>query len=149
MSTVVRIGHLSIGGMIMTVDEKERIYKLRNNGNTYTQIAEILGKSVGTIKSYCSRNNIFIDDIGFITEDENTRCKQCGKHLMQTPGKKTKRFCSDTCRLKWWNNNRNKVIKKTAIKLTCVYCNNQFESYDNEKRKYCSHECYINDRFGA
>ena len=33
-----------------------------------------------------------------------------------------------------------------------VYCKNcgvMFTVYGNKHRKYCCHECYINDRFGA
>ncbi len=139
----------SMGGKTMTVDEKERIHKMRNNGSTFAQIAEVLGKSVGTIKSYCSRNNISIGDIEFYTDEDNIHCMQCGNKLIHTPKRKAKRFCSDICRHAWWNNNRNKIIKKTAVKSACVYCDAPFESYDNENRKYCSHNCYINDRFGA
>ena len=29
----------------------------------------------------------------------------------------------------------------------CAACGKQFEAYGNNHRKYCSHKCYINDRF--
>lgn len=29
----------------------------------------------------------------------------------------------------------------------CAVCGKQFEAYGNNHRKYCSHKCYINDRF--
>ena len=62
---------------------------------------------------------------------------------------KTKMFCSDECRRKWWKENHEQGQRKeTAIyKLVCAFCRTEFESYGNKHRKYCCHECYIKDRF--
>ncbi len=31
----------------------------------------------------------------------------------------------------------------------CPRCGSTFRAYRNRNRKYCSHECYIADRFGG
>jgi hypothetical protein len=31
--------------------------------------------------------------------------------------------------------------------FTCIACGKRFSAYGKADRKYCSHECYINDRF--
>ena len=122
---------------------------MRLEGNSHSQIASSLGISVNTIKSYCRRNTLPVGGIDFTPAETTPRCKQCGKRLVQDPKRKTKRFCSDVCRYSWWDTHRNTMAKKTAIKQTCAHCGRPFESYDNEHRKYCSHACYIKDRFGG
>ena len=39
------------------------------------------------------------------------------------------------------------AYKERGYKLKCAYCGKDFISYGNKKRKYCSHYCYIHDRF--
>lgn len=41
------------------------------------------------------------------------------------------------------------VNRKANYSCTCAFCGKQFTSYGNKHRKYCSHACYINDRFGG
>jgi len=129
--------------------QKERIIELRSIGVGYRKIANILGLSINTIKSYCRRNKL----INNLTESKATTivsqafCKQCGNELFQTPGKKPLKFCCNECRTKWWNTHQDKVNKKAIYSFDCSYCNEPFTAYGNSSRKYCSHECYINDRF--
>lgn len=33
--------------------------------------------------------------------------------------------------------------------LICRHCKKEFISYGNKERKYCSHNCYIRERFGG
>jgi len=68
---------------------------------------------------------------------------------MQTEGRKEKKFCSDRCRNKWWNSHLSEVKRKAMYEYTCPNCKKTFMAYGNRNRKYCSHECYINDRFGG
>lgn len=68
---------------------------------------------------------------------------------MQVFGRKEKRFCSDKCRNKWWNTHLDKVNRRANYDFVCAYCKKPFISYGNKNRKYCSHECYIADRFGG
>lgn len=32
--------------------------------------------------------------------------------------------------------------------IACAHCGKPFTAYGNKERKYCSHNCYISDRFG-
>lgn len=43
------------------------------------------------------------------------QCKQCGKDLIQTVGRRKKEFCNETCRSAFWYG-KNKKGKKTDIK---------------------------------
>ena len=125
--------------------EKENITKLRNAGCGYTTIANELNISINTIKSFCKANNL-----GGVKAKKNNQkknisfCLNCGKELEHTHGKKKKKYCSDKCRYQWWNKNRD---NKSTYQIRCRYCNKKFNTYKNSNRKYCSHECYIADRF--
>ena len=129
----------------MTNIEKENISKLRLAGFGYTAIAKRLNISVNTIKSFCKTNNL-----GGVKAKKNNSsieinfCLNCGLELVHTPCKKKKKFCSDKCRSQWWNNNRD---CKSSYQIICKACNKAFHTYKNSNRKYCSHECYISDRF--
>ena len=129
--------------------QKDRISLLRNSGESYNSIADALGLSVNTVKSYCRRNKIksstpVISPRSLINQ---LFCKQCGNELPQIPNKKPLKFCCNECRVKWWNTHPDKVNKKAIYSFTCAYCKISFTAYGNSSRKYCSHECYINDRF--
>ncbi len=42
----------------MTADERNKIIQMRQAGMSYKQIAEILGKKLNTIKTFCNRNGL-------------------------------------------------------------------------------------------
>ena len=39
------------------------------------------------------------------------------------------------------------ILNDVEVATYCAYCGQPFQSYGNQTRKYCSHECYIHDRF--
>lgn len=129
--------------------QKQQIIELRNQGISYSKIADALGISINTIKSFCRRNNLG-GHIGKENKQINkTFCKECGKELNQNLGKKPLKFCSDKCRVKWWNTHPELVNRKAIYSFICTNCGEPFTAYGNSKRKYCSHSCYINHRFGG
>lgn len=134
----------------MTDQEKQQIAIYRNQGLSYTAISNTMAISVNSIKTYCKRNGL-----GGVRAFEKTysanvcACENCGIPVKQNPGRKKKRFCSDKCRNAWWNSHQEQVNKKANYECVCTYCNKPFISYGNKQRKYCSHECYIEDRFGG
>lgn len=56
-------------------------------------------------------------------------------------GRKTK-YCSDKCRHEYGSKNNNKKI----YELVCEYCGKKYEAL-SLKRKYCSHDCYIRNKY--
>lgn len=133
----------------MTGEQKQHIQDMRLQGLAFSQIADSLGLSVNTVKSYCRRalsKNDASEDSG--NEDNKEICKHCGKRLIQKGKQKPKTFCCDKCRFDWWNANRDKLNRKTVHQLTCAHCGAVFDSYD-KSRKYCGHACYIVDRFSG
>jgi endogenous inhibitor of DNA gyrase (YacG/DUF329 family) len=120
----------------MTYDEKATVKQLRLDGLSYAQIAAATGISANTIKSFCRR-----------FDASKLLCRNCGKPLEQIAGQKPKTFCGDWCRRAWWKAHRNAMRKKAVYTARCAYCGKHFEGYGNRSRKYCSHACYIKDRF--
>ncbi len=122
--------------------QKERIALLRAEGKSYTKIADTLGLSINTVKSYCRRNNLGGNATIMSDPVDGTFCCQCGVPLKQTIGKKQKRFCSDKCRMAWWNAHPEEVKHKTIRAFTCHTCGKYFEAFGKRERKYCSRACY-------
>ena len=122
----------------MTDQQKSNIIALRKKGLTYSRIAEEMGLSVNTVKSFGRRYDA-----------SKGLCRKCGVTLIQVPKQKPKTFCSDYCRKSWWKEHRDQIVHKTFIRLTCANCGQDFESYADANRKYCSHNCYIRHRYGV
>ena len=66
----------------MKKQETEKITQLRLSGLPPSKIAAEMGMSVNTIKSHC------------------------GVPVVQPEGRKRKKFCSDRCRISYWNHRR-------------------------------------------
>lgn len=133
----------------MTDQQGEEIIRLRGLDYGYKTIAGKLGIPVETVKSHCKRHNI---TKGVPPSDNSTLpmehcCLQCGKPIIQDPKRKEKKYCSDACRNKWWNSHPELVKKKTGRIVICAKCGREFYVNMQSNRKYCSHACYINDRF--
>jgi len=128
----------------MTKKEKECVRFLRGEGYGYLAIAPRLGISLNTVKSFCRRNGLG----GIAEKPDRQTCRQCGKPLAQEPKRPARKYCSEACRRIWWKEHSHLVNKKAFYSLTCAHCGKEFQSYGNQKRKYCSHPCYIAARFG-
>ena len=132
----------------MTDNQKQQITAMRESGNGYKRIAQAIGLSENTVKSFCKRNNVNTSGCAVSLPSENA-CKCCGKKVPQVQGRKQKKFCSDHCRMKWWNSHLDLVNRKANYEFVCPVCKSSYTAYGNKNRKYCSHECYIEDRFGG
>jgi len=126
----------------LTEEQKTAIANFRRNGCGYKKIGQLLGVSGNTVKTYCRRNGLG----GTATQNKKQKtgffCKYCGEPVKQTAGKKQKKFCSDECRMKWWNHHT-QLMKKNSV---CVHCGKSFHGRNGQK--YCSHDCYVAERFG-
>ena len=129
---------------MMTDKEKERIRFWRMEGLGYGGIADRLGISENTVKSFCRRNNL----TGAAAVEASMACRQCGQPLALVPGRKGRKFCTEACRRAWWQAHPELVERKAFYKMACARCGREFVSYGNKSRKYCSHACYIAERFG-
>lgn len=127
-------------GLVMTEAEKLRIHKLSQEGLGYKKIAAALELSVNSVKTYLRRHPAN-EDAAAIPDF----CEMCGKPITQTPHRKHKRFCSDSCRISWWNAHPDKGGKRTLHAFTCAYCGRSFQS-GAKGRRYCSRTCYAADR---
>ena len=133
----------------MTDSIKTAILKMRENGDSYQKIANSLNLPESTVKSFCRRHNINAESPARSQEEHPkiSLCENCGAPIIQYPHRKHKRFCSDSCRLSWWNKHPDLINRSSANTYTCAHCGKVFTAYAD--RKYCSHECYISHRFGG
>ena len=133
----------------MTPMQKQQIENLRLQGLGYARIGQALGLAKSTVKSYCQRHDVAV---GAAPETGRSSlgafCPQCGNPIIQKAGRKPRRFCTDECGKAWWKAHPEKLQRKALYNITCQSCGKEFISYGNDKRKYCSHACYIDSRFG-
>lgn len=122
----------------MTNRDREDIGRLKREGYGYKAISKRLGLSVNTVKAYCRRHN---EDVVEPELPEIARCKQCGKPLVMTPGKRKKKFCSDACRMRFWTAHPNELRRNQHHVYTCQHCGREFKSNKHLGRKFCSRAC--------
>ena len=134
----------------MTEAQKKQIVTERERGRSYAQIACLTGLSVNSVKSCCRRHAAGRAPQAADGETQGQdRCEHCGRPVEQVPGCRHKRFCSDRCRMAWWNSHQDRVKRRANYEFTCPHCQKRFTAYGNANRKYCSHRCYIAHRYGG
>ena len=126
-------------GITMTYTERSRIVELQHQGYGYKKIYAITGLPLNTVKSFCARHPVQIKEL----PGPNALCRNCLAPIEQTPHKRKRLFCSDACRMAWWNAHPERVQRKAYYTLTCRHCGKQFESYGNAHRVFCSRDCYL------
>ncbi len=119
----------------MKKEEKVWVSELRQQGLSFKEISLKTKIPLNTVKSFCYRNP---------TCQDTVLCRQCGKEVHQTPRARRKIFCSDYCRLSWWNAHPEQIHRNTKTHI-CPQCGKPFESHV-DKRKYCSRTCYAEAR---
>ena len=77
--------------------EAEKIAQMVLSGIPPSKIAAAMDMSVNTIKSHIRRH----PEISFAG-----KCLFCGVPVVQPEGRKKKKFCSDRCRISYWNHRR-------------------------------------------
>lgn len=140
----------------MTETMGKQIIQLRLKGLGYQTIGTIVGTSKENVRYYCKTHGLMGKaDLVALNHEECKKypenCKYCGGKIMRNRYSGTKLFCSDKCRRSWWKEHPEKSqhSKKATHECKCAYCKRIFHSYGNGGRKYCSHDCYIKDRFWA
>ena len=125
----------------MTKEQKDSIVYRREKGESYRDIADAMGLSENTVSSFCRRAHLD-------KPSQKDICKNCGRQITPGRGNRKREFCSDACRSEWWNSHQDLVKRKAVYNFTCAACGKLFTAYGNSTRKYCSHACYIADRYG-
>lgn len=136
--------------MALTYKQEKQIRLLRECNLGYRVIAAQLSLSRDTVRNFCTAHHL------------SRVCGGCGNqgcHQLQilwrgacsaARGRKRK-FCSDACCRKWWSNNPQAIRQnpEALYEATCLNCGKAFTAYGNNHRRYCSHACYIQHRFGS
>ena len=138
----------------MTQEIGRQITSLRLKGLGYKSIALAVGITKESVRYYCKKNGLdgFIGSKKIIYEAPKNNpdiCKFCGGMIERSPRSGKKLFCCEEHRRAWWKAHPEEARrgKEATYKCECSYCKRIFYSYGNKNRKYCSHDCYIQDRF--
>ena len=126
---------------------KKEIIAYRMKGYGYKKISKLTGINENTVKSFCRRNGLSGEKSALGSTAVGAACVNCGASIRQTGGHRPRKFCCDSCRNIWWNSHLDTVVRKAFYEFQCTFCGRKFIAYGNAKRKFCSHECYINARF--
>ena len=131
----------------MKPEQKRMIEELRNSGCGYKEISEQLQISINTVKSYCKRHEL--TRMGKRNSGSVRFCLQCGTEIKQEQHRKTKKFCSDRCRMIWWREHSSLLRTPSKQIFICPVCHEAFAAYSSTKQKYCSRLCYARSREAA
>ncbi len=126
----------------MTIHQERDIIRLHDEGKTSKEIAAITGVKSATVRSFLSRKKNGIHMA--VKSDDRVYCENCHKVIPEKRYKRHRRFCSDLCRSKWWNANRDKLRNADVHTKECCICGKTFFSYT--PAKYCSRACYFTAR---
>ncbi len=134
----------------MTESQRCQIVAMRKEGVGYHSIGVAIGLSRDIVRNYCKSHNLA--GYGRVLKKnlrEGKDCMHCGQKITQPTTGRKRKFCSEKCRREWWKGHPDwaKRGEQALYKFECEHCGRDFVSYGNNKRKYCSHECYIKARF--
>ncbi len=123
--------------------QKEKVRQMRGYRISYSKIAKAVGLPENTVKSFCRRNqlNIRAESVVGSSSKGMPYCLNCSKQITQTPGHRGRKYCSDRCRITWWNKRPVVPGRKNIRSFTCLACGKQFDTYGKRERKYCSRTC--------
>jgi len=139
-----------MGSVKPTETQGVRIQEMRAAGIGYRVIAQELNLTRDAVRYYCK-----VHGLAGVAEEQVAHsivaehCIQCGKPLSAHSGSRTRRFCSSSCRCKWWQTHSDESVRPSSSRqhVVCPNCGKSFLDYSSKARKYCSHACYIRDRF--
>ena len=131
----------------MTDAQAAQIRRMRLEGVGYRAIADALGLSRDIVRNHCKAKGM----AGHGTETARNlqgcdgTCTCCRKEITQQRMGRPRKFCSEKCRRQWWKTHPEEADRRAAGAKVCTCCGKGFRAYGD--RKYCSHGCYISDRF--
>lgn len=127
----------------MTEEQRELIVKMRHVGYGYRRIADTVELSRDIVRNYCKKIGLDgrADDILKSSKYEGNVCIRCGAPLVHPPTGRKRKYCALSCKRKWEAQH-----PKKEYAHQCKMCGKSFKS-TTKNQKYCSHDCYIEDRF--
>ncbi|WP_114950126.1 hypothetical protein [Trueperella pyogenes] len=132
--------------MALTEHQKQVAKRIREQGGTPKQAADLLKASLQDVKNFLARTKI----ASLTNANENCLwCAWCGEEIETSKFNTRKRFCNDTHRLKWWAENRHQITPQHRDAQQCLNCGQEFVAWSSAGRKYCDHGCYIQHRYGT
>ena len=138
----------------MTDIQAKQIREFRIKGVGYKAIASVLGLSRDVVRNYCKSHGLdglAVEVVANMEEPvpQGNICPGCGKAVKQPSMGRKRKFCSEACRRGWWaaHPERSQKNETAFYEKNCAYCGKQFIVYGNKNRRYCSHDCYVYDRF--
>ncbi|MEW6928033.1 hypothetical protein QEV56_04470 [Trueperella pyogenes] len=131
--------------MALTEQQKQAATRIRQQGGTVKQAADILMVSTQELKNYLHRAGITQTQ----ADADGLWCAWCGQRIDASKFNTRKRFCSDSHRLKWWSANRFAITPKSRKETVCPNCGTTFSTWHSSGKKYCNHACYIQHRYGT
>ena len=140
--------------VVLTPKQEQQIRDFRMNGAGYRAIGVVMGLERDTVRNYCKSHGLTAESKGQeinLVEQIQTgaACPNCGGSVVQPKCGRHKKFCCDACRRKWWSAHQDALHRSPSAfhTVTCTYCGKEFTVYANPNRLYCSHACFIRDRF--
>ncbi|MCQ9343802.1 hypothetical protein [Corynebacterium kozikiae] len=131
--------------MALTEHQKQVAIRIKEQGGTPKQVADLLCASLSDVKNFLARAKITPTQ----TIEDGLWCAWCGEHLEASKFNPRKRFCNDAHRLKWWAENRQHITPRNRETQHCLNCGTVFVAWSSATRKYCDHACYIQHRYGT
>lgn len=127
----------------MTDEQKGSIMSMRHSGYGYRKIAIKLELSRDEVRNYCKAKHLCgrADGHKIMLKGDATVCVRCGKSITNQATGRKRKYCSAQCKQKWEAEH-----PKKNHEHHCQICGQQFKS-STKNQKYCSHKCYVQDRF--
>lgn len=145
---------------------REQVRELRQRELSCKEIAERIGIPEGNVIIYCLQLGLPVTGpcwtMKLSPEDEawlryrrgvpdGRKCLVCGKILNQPNRGRKKKFCSDECRNKYWNDRWRESAEEHGREAVCENCGKTFYATNENKtqRRFCSRDCYFEYRYGV
>ena len=145
-----------MGNVKVTPAQERLIRQARQQGAGYRTIAAAIGLDRDAVRYYCKRHGLDADlkaERGEANPNAPNAgcCPNCGGVVAQPRRGRPRKFCSDTCRRAWWSKHSQDTLRgdRALYSRSCRHCGKTFTAYGNDHRRYCSHACYIQARFGS
>ena len=120
--------------------DRDRIEFWRGEGLSFMEVADKCGLDEEAVRVHCRRSGLAV-----VTPAVQTACRHCG--IIFTVPDSRRKFCSDSCRNRWWSAHANLRQPPDDYRHKCARCGAIFYAPPGKQRKYCGHPCYIAGRF--